>query len=201
MENLDIHKNESDYILQKETSWFSKKCSIKDKQGKFVAVLEQKKLLFSKIKTDVFVDNNQEHKIATIIPKGFIDLNHHFNIKNKEGELLGKLEKKFITSKLWRTRYEFFNTEGKLKFVIIEENPWLRISNSLLKKSKRTSLIPRFFFKPAYQILDENEHLIADLTERKGLFKSSRTLRIESIPKELNENLILVAAMILLYIE
>jgi hypothetical protein len=138
-----------------------------------VAYFEQKKMLFSKIKTSVYESDSKSEVIAKIDPINLLDVNHHFLIKDKEGATLGKLEKKFITSKLWRTRYEFFDDKGNLAFYFLEENPWTRISNALLKTSKRTSLIPKYFFKPSYQILDKTDKLLGELVENKGLLKST----------------------------
>lgn len=201
MENLNIH-NKINYLLEKNITWFTKSCSVKDSNENDLLFFKQKKLLFSKINTKVFTNSDKQNSIASIVPINIIDVNHHFILKSEEkGEEFGILEKKFITSKLWRTRYEFSNMDGKLIFYILEENPWVRFSNMLLKRSKRTSLIPKYFFRPSYQVFDKSDNLIGCLKENKGVFKTSRVIEIDNKLQLEKKNSILLALMILSFIE
>lgn len=168
MENSDIRK-ENELFIEVKKTWFTKSCKIKDEKGEELAFIEQKKVLFSTISTKVFLDHTKQKMIGKIIPTKYLDLNHHFKFYGSREEFLGKIERKFITSKFWRTRYEYFDNNGLFKYYIVEENPWTRISNFFLKKSKRTSFIPKYFLKADYQFFDKADKLFAILlNKRKG---------------------------------
>lgn len=128
MEVLDTNRQEV-LILKTEENWLSKSCKLINQKGVEVAFMKRNKFLFSKVSSKVYSNQSKEKLLGIINPTLNLDVNHHFKMYDNNAQIIGSLERKFITSTLWRTRYEFSPFSNANSFTIIEENPWIRISN------------------------------------------------------------------------
>jgi hypothetical protein len=184
-----------------ENKLLCKNITVTDASGNTVAFISRSKVaVFSDI--TLYSNELKETALLQIKPEKLWNIDHTFSFHAADNQQhIGTLSRKFITSALWRARYEMKNPEGKIDFVITEENPWERIAVSVLNKIKRGKYVSKYFLKPTYQILDNNEKVLGEIKEKQQIFKREFKFNLSETQTKNNEIAILAAVLLLMLVD
>jgi hypothetical protein len=192
-----------DYPIQfhVKKSVLSRKCTALDYNGKEIAFLSKNRLGFER-KISLYNNSKKEETLLHLKAEKIWDIDdvYSFHTPSKD-TFLGKLSRKYITSTLWRSRYEMQDAKENLEWIIIEENPWARITSSVMSKIKRGQYLSKYFLKPTYQVLLSDEVVIGEVTEKQSFFKRELQFNLFTQLSKDNELKVLGSLMLLMILE
>ncbi|MDZ4769001.1 MAG: hypothetical protein SGJ24_07730 [Chloroflexota bacterium] len=150
--------------------------SVSDTRGQSVCFVSQKVF---KLKEDiqVFQDESRSRELYRIRADKIFDFTttYHFT-DSSTGQALGAIKSQGWTS-IWRATYEVMNAEGVVTHRITEDNPWIKIIDSLVSQIEIVGIFTGFFLHPSYSAQDVNT-AAPDIRLKKesGLFEGRYSL-------------------------
>lgn len=174
------------------------KISIANKEGNLVLFVRQKLFRLKEV-IEVYRDNSLSKQLYTIKADRIIDFSARYNFTNAKGETLGAVKRRGMRS-LWKAHYEIYE-QDRVVFNIQEENPWIKVMDSLFSEIPIVGMFTGLVFNPTYIVSRPNGE-IAMLLEKVPSFWS----RLFSI-KQLNrisdqeETQILLSLLMMLLLE
>lgn len=136
----------------------------KNSHGETVAYVREKILKFVD-EIDLYSDESKSRKIYTIKADRWLDFNSNYRFDDANGNFLGSLARKGWRS-IWSAKYEGFDASRNLKYIIQEENPFIKILDSLLGEIPVINFLVGYFFNPKYVIHSAEGTLIGRLIKR-----------------------------------
>ncbi len=127
--------------------------NITDRNGNYVAYVRSK---IFKLKDDVIVYNNESksQELFRIKANQWIDFNASYAITDiQNGKNFGKLARKGMRS-FWKSHYDIIDGNDKVKYHITEENPWVKIWDSLVGEIPLVGMFTGYFLNPSYVVKD-----------------------------------------------
>lgn len=150
---------------------------VKDAEGITVAYVRQKMF---KLKEAIQVfTNEQRTKVAyTISADRIIDFNASYSFKNENDEEIGRVGRKGMKSIL-KANYEVFSENNQKEFQIKEENPWVKVFDSLLGEIPILSMFTGYLFNPKYIVNNSDGTPAVRLTKEPSFF--GRKFKLEKL--------------------
>ena len=142
--------------------------NITDKNGNYVAYVRQKMF---KLKEDVviFNDESKTRELFRIKADRWLDFNASYSIKDAAShQSFGRLARKGMRS-LWKSHYDIFDEKDQLKFVVSEDNAWIKILDGLISEIPLVGMFSGYFLNPAYTVHDVENNAIFQLKKMPSL--------------------------------
>ena len=136
--------------LRFKTIAVSPQISVTDDSGELIFYVKQKAFRLKEAIT-VFADAEQTRPLYRIAADRVIDISARYQFHDAAGTPLGSLRQRGLRS-LWRAEYEVHSAEGQI-LEIREENPWVKVIDSLLGEIPVLGLLTGYLFHPAYRVL------------------------------------------------
>jgi hypothetical protein len=169
-----------------------------DAAGRQIAYLRKKKF---RLKEDVRVyeDENQMRELFRIRADRVVDFGASYAVSGSDGRPLGAVRQRGVRS-IWKSSYEVSNPNGKTIGVIHEENPFVKVLDSLAEAIPFADALGGLFFNPAY-LVDLGGETVLRMQKERSVFDSRFRLdRLGDFSEE-EEDLLLASLMMVLLLE
>lgn len=123
---------------------------VTDASQRLVLYVKQKAFKLKEAIT-VFADEAQTTPLYRIQADRVIDFSATYHITTADGAALGSIGRKGMRS-IWRAHFEVKGPGGAPKFVIREENPWVKVIDGLVGEIPVVGLLTGYLFHPAYRV-------------------------------------------------
>ena len=169
-----------------------------DAAGRQVAYLRKKKF---RLKEDVRVyeDEDQSRPLFRIRADRVMDFGASYAVSGPDGRSLGAVRQRGVRS-LWKSTYEVGNAQGKMIGVIHEENPFVKVLDSLAEALPFADALGGLFFNPAY-LVDLGGETVLRMQKERSVFESKFRLEKLGDFSEGEEELLLASLMMVLLLE
>jgi len=139
-----------------------------DANGKTVAYVRQK--LF-KLKEDItiYADESMSKINYSIKADRWLDFSAAYTIYDQDGSVIGKIVRKGWKS-IWKAQYEIIDQHDHAQFKIDEENPWIKVADSILGEIPLLGMLTGYLFHPSYIVTNYNDSEIVKLTKFPSLW-------------------------------
>lgn len=123
---------------------------VNDASGRQVAYVRKKKF---KLKEDVMVytDEDQRDLLLRIKADSILDFGASYAISAPDGRIVGAVKRHGMRS-LWRSAYGIAEERGLEVGSIREENPWIKVADSVVQMIPFADAFDGLFFNPAYLV-------------------------------------------------
>lgn len=178
---------------------FSSDFNITDRHGNYVAYVREK---IFKLKDDVqvFSDESKTKELFRIKANQWIDFNASFSIKDSDGNDFGTLARKGMRS-IWKSHYDILDQNKMLVFTLTEENPWVKVLDSMVGEIPIIGAFTGYFFNPTYVVQDKNGQNIFRLKKMPSLIGRRFQLdRLIDIADE-QETLVVLSLLMMVLLE
>jgi hypothetical protein len=174
--------------------------SITDASGNLMFYVRQKLFKLKEV-INVFGDTERSQQLYTIKADRIIDFSARYNFTDAAGASLGAVKRRGWKS-LWRARYDIFQENGdQIAFTITEENPWIKILDSLFAEIPILGMFTGYFFNPVYLVQNPAEKTVMRLEKRPAFFSRIFTIKQTDELSDREQNQILLSLLMLLLLE
>ena len=169
-----------------------------DAAGRQVAYLRRKKF---RLKEDVRVyeDENQSRLRFRLMADRVVDFGASYAVSGPAGRPLGAVRQRGARS-LWKRTYEVSHPSGKVIGVIHEENPFVKVLDSLAEALPFADALGGLFFNPAY-LVDLGGETVLRMKKERSVFESRFRLDKLGDLSEEEEDLLLASLRRVLLLE
>ena len=143
--------------------------SVTDAQGRLIYYVKQKAFKLKEAVT-VFADEGQTRPVYRISADRILDISANYRIEDAGGAEVGSLQRHGMRS-FWKVHYEI-HQPGQPGFLIREENPWVKVMDSVLGEIPIVSLLTGYMFHPAYLLSrGEGQPALLRVVKRPAMFE------------------------------
>jgi len=169
-----------------------------DTAGRQVAYLRKKKF---KLREDVRVyeDENQSRLRFRLKADRVVDFGASYAVSGPDGRPLGAVRQRGVRS-LWKSTCEVSVPSGKVIGMIHEENPFVKVLDSLAEALPFADALGGLFFNPAY-LVDLGGETVLRMKKKRSVFESRFRLDKLGDFSEEEEDLLLASLMMVLLLE
>ena len=123
--------------------------TVTDARGRTDLYTKQKLFKFRE-HVEIWTDQTQGTRLAEIKANKVIDWSARYSSTDAWGGEIGSVGRKGWRS-IWKAHYETFNPgDGVADFSIREENPWVKVMDSILGDLPIIGMLSGYFFHPSY---------------------------------------------------
>jgi hypothetical protein len=171
---------------------------VTDAAGRQVAYLRKKKF---RLREDVRVyeDESQNRLRFRLKADRVVDFGASYAVSGPDGQPLGAVRQRGMRS-IWKSTYEVSNPNGKTIGVIHEENPFVKVLDSLAEALPFADALGGLFFNPAY-LVDLGGETVLRMKKERSVFESKFRLDRLGDFSEREEDLLLAGLMMVLLLE
>ena len=171
---------------------------VTDAAGRQGAYLRKKKF---RLKEDirVYEDEDQKRQLFRIRADRIVDFGASYAVSDPDGRTLGAVRQRGVHS-LWKSTYEVANAHGKIIGIIHEENPFVKVLDSLAEALPFADALGGLFFNPAY-LVDLGGETVLRMQKERSVFESRFRLEKSGDFYEDEQELLLASLMMVLLIE
>ncbi len=168
-----------------------------DAQGITVAYVRQK--MFKFIDEIVVYNNESESQVDYKIKANkWIDFSAAYNFTNNEGREIGKVARKGWSS-MWKANYEIYSETQELRYIIREENGWIKVGDALFGEIPILGLFTGYMFNPSYIVrTTEGEEVMRLKKESSFTGRKFNVTHLKALNDAENEKLVLGLIMMIL---
>ncbi|WBX75990.1 hypothetical protein PG911_15285 [Tenacibaculum ovolyticum] len=180
-----------------KTSSLANDFTATDSSSKTIAYVRQKMF---KLKEDISVyDNETKSKINYKIKADkWLDFSTAYSFSDDKGLEFGKVVRKGWRS-IWNVHYQIIDQHQKQQYVINEENPWVKVLDSLLGEIPILNFFTGYFFNPTYLVKDMQGKTIVKLKKLKSfLGKSFEVSKVAELDNDDDDRVMLALMMFVL---
>jgi uncharacterized protein YxjI len=188
------------YPLQLTFKFFAlaPQIAITDASGRSVMFVRQKLFKLKEV-INVFADAERTQPLYDIKADRILDFSARYNFSNPNGESLGSVKRKGMKS-FWKAHYDVMEGD-RVVYSIQEENPWIKILDSLFSEVPILGMFTGYVFNPVYLVSDASGRVVMRLEKTPSFW--SRIFTIKQMDKldEQEQGQILLSLMMLLLLE
>ncbi len=169
-----------------------------DAAGRQVAYVRKKKF---KLKEDVRVyqDEDQRDLLFRIKADRVVDFGANYAISAPDGRPLGAVRQQGVRS-LWKSSYSIADARYEEVGLIHEENPWIKVLDSLAEAIPFADALGGLFFNPAY-LVELRGRTVLRMSKERSVFESRfRVEKLDDFSEE-DEALLLASLIMTLLLE
>ena len=176
---------------------FAPQIYVYDSTNNLIHYIKQK-LFKLKEEVTIFADEAQTKPQFKINADRIIDFSAAYQFTDLTGNKLGSVKRKGMKS-LWSAHYDIMDMSGNTVLTIKEENPWVKVLDTLLGEIPIINLFLGYFLNPKYLIQSGNT-LEYKINKSRSFLES--TFEVEKInPNASNETLVLLSIMMFVLLE
>jgi hypothetical protein len=180
-------------------STFSNDFVAKDNNGNTVAYVRQKMLKLLE-EVEVFSSESRSELNYTIRADRWLDFSASYSFTNRAGYEVGRIVRKGWAS-IWKAHYEILDENRQQDLLVREENPWIKVLDSMLGEVPVLGILTGYLFHPAYIVTRPNGTLVARLKKEPSFFGRRFTIEKLSEFEKGEEERILLGLMMLILLE
>jgi len=151
------------------------KIAVTDAEGNLVFFVKQK-LFKLREAIGVFADEAQTQKLYDLKADRIIDFSARYNFIDSNGISLGAVKRKGLRS-LWRAHYDIFDNQTSSTLHIQEENPWVKVIDSLFAEIPILGTLSGYVFNPKYLVKRSDGTVVMRLEKRPSWLSRKFTIK------------------------
>lgn len=171
---------------------------ITDASGRQVAYVRKKKF---KLREEVTVYENEDQKALRYRIKAnqVWDFGASYAVSGPDGHPIGAVRQQGMRS-LWKSSYAVSDAAGEEVGLIHEENPWVKVLDSLAESLPLGDALGGLFFNPAY-LVDWRGKSVLRMSKERSVFESR--FRIEKLAdfSEEDEDVLIASLIMMVLLE
>lgn len=172
--------------------------TIADAQGNPILYVRQKLFSFKEVIT-VFTDAHRSQELFTIKADRIIDFSARYNFSDPSGKFIGAVKRRGLKS-LWKAHFDIFEGET-IAFTIQEENPWVKVMDSLLGSLPFGSFFTGYVFNPTYLVSRPDGKVVMKLSKRPTFWSRKFTIQQVDQTSDREQTQILLSLMMMILLE
>jgi hypothetical protein len=171
---------------------------VTDAASRQVAYLRKKKF---RLREDVriYEDEDQRRQLFRLRADRVVDFGASYAVSGPDGRPLGAVRQRGVRS-IWKSSYEVLNPNGKTIGTIHEENPFVKVLDSMAEVLPFADALGGLFFNPAYLAELGGEPVLRMKKERSVFESRFRLERLGDLSED-EEELLLASFMMVLLLE
>ena len=142
---------------------FAPQLSVTDSQGNLALYVRQK-LWKLREAIGVFSDSERTHQLYSIKADRILDFSARYNFSDQIDKPLGAVKRRGLKS-LWKSHYDIFDGE-MVVFTIQEENPWVKVMDSLCAEIPILGMFTGYVFNPTYLVSRPDGRTVMHLSKQ-----------------------------------
>jgi hypothetical protein len=158
----------------------------------------KQKLFKLKEAVTVFADEEQTQPLYQINADRVLDFSARYRFTDPGGRELGSVKRQGMKS-LWRSHFDVMDGDGVV-LTIQEENPWVKVANSVFESIPLVGMFSGYVFHPAFVVARSDSTVALRLEKRPAFFEGK--FRIDQVtplsPAEETRALLSLMMMLLL---
>lgn len=177
---------------------FAPQMSVVDASGNTLFYIRQK-LFKLREAIGVFADQQRTQLQYEIKADRIIDFSARYNFLDASGKPFGAVKRHGMKS-IWRARYDIYSGDSVV-FTIREQNPWVKVMDSLCAEIPVVGLFTGFFFNPVYWVSRPDESMVMRLEKKPSFLSRIFLIKQVDALNETEESQILLSLMMMLLLE
>jgi hypothetical protein len=157
-----------------------------------------------KLKEDVAVYSNssKSSQVYRIQADRILDISAEYSFSDAGGSLIGKIKREGMKS-LWKASYIVMDGAGQMTHHVKEDNPWIKVIDSVVSSIPIVGIVSAFLFHPSYTIYQaDSEMPVMRVKKQAALFEGKFTIEaLAEIADPVAENRILLGVMMMALLE
>ena len=133
-----------------------------------IAYVRQKMFKF-KEDIEIFADEEKSKVNYRIKADRWLDFSAAYSFTDDNKTDLGKIVRKGWRS-IWKTDYDLVDQNGNIQYHIREENPWVKVIDSVFGEIPILGMFTGYFFNPTYLVTNLSDELIVELKKQPSFF-------------------------------
>ena len=171
--------------------------SVTDAEGTLMFYVKQKAFKLKEAVT-VYADREQTLPVYTMKADRVLDFRANYQFTDAEGRDIGSVRGEGMRS-IWTSRYTILDAEGAPDLEISEDNPWVKVIDSVVGEIPVISAATGYLFHPSYSVTQPDGTAALRLRKEPAFFESRFTLeKLGPLGKEEEERALLSLLMMLL---
>ena len=142
---------------------FAPQLSVTDSQGNLALYVRQK-LWKLREAIGVFSDSERTNQLYSIKADRILDFSARYNFSDQIDKPLGAVKRRGLKS-LWKSHYDIFDGE-MVVFTIQEENPWVKVMDSLCAEIPILGMFTGYVFNPTYLVSRPDGRTVMHLSKQ-----------------------------------
>lgn len=176
---------------------FANDFTAKDVDGRTVAYVKQK-LFKLKEAITIYSDENKTRVDYTIAANQWLDFSAAYAFKDAKGTSIGKVARKGWSS-IWKANYEIIDQNDKLQYRVSENNPWVKVLDSVVGEIPVLGFFTGYMFHPTYNVTNLRDEVIVKLKKQPSFFgKEFKLELVKPIDNDDDERIMLGLMMLIL---
>lgn len=171
---------------------------IHDAAGNPIFCMRQK-LFKLKEAISVFADPQRTQLQYEIKADRIIDFSARYNFFDTNQKPIGAVKRHGLRS-LWRARYDIYDHET-VAFTVSEQNPWVKVMDSLFAEIPIVGLFTGYVFNPTYVVSRPDGNPVMYLEKRPAFLSRIFTIRQVDQLHDLEETRVLLSLVMMLLLE
>lgn len=171
---------------------------IMDAAGRLVAYVRKKKF---RLKEDVgvYADEDQRKLLFRIKADRVLDFGASYSVVDSNGKSLGAVRQEGMRS-MWKSSYILSNASGDSSGILHEENPWIKVADSLMESIPFGDTLGGLFFNPSY-LAELDGRSVLRLKKERSVFEGKFTVEKLGNFSEEEEDLLLSSLIMMVLLE
>ncbi|MEP0871954.1 hypothetical protein NDA01_19240 [Trichocoleus desertorum AS-A10] len=149
--------------------------ALQDATGDNTVFCIRQKLFKLKEVINVFADLQRTQLKYEIKADRIIDFSARYNFVDTNGKTMGAVKRRGMKS-LWRAHYDIYDGDTAI-FTISEQNPWVKVMDSLFAEIPIVGLFTGYVFNPVYAVNRANGNPVMYLEKRPAFLSRIFTIK------------------------
>ncbi|NJR38354.1 MAG: hypothetical protein HC781_05275 [Leptolyngbyaceae cyanobacterium CSU_1_4] len=182
-------------------TWSPNKVSVTDSQGKLLFMVRQKAFRLKEAIT-VYGDEQETTSLYHMKADRIIDFSARYNFTDNSGTVIGGVKRKGMQS-LWSARYNIFEggTDDNAILTIQEDNPWVKVGDTLLSELPLVGLFSGYFLNPTYSVKRPDGNVVMRLAKTPGFLSRHFTIKKVDQLSDREENQAILSLLMMILLE
>jgi len=174
--------------------------SVRDASGRLICYVKQKAFKLREAVT-VYGDEAQTRPLYRIQADRVLDISAQYHVEDvATGAALGVVQRRGMRS-FWRAHYEVLR-DGRLVFTIQEENPWVKMFDSLVGELPIIGMFTGYLLHPAYRVSRAGgDEPVLRAVKQPAFFEGRYRVESPGALSDEDERLALLAILMMLLLE
>lgn len=172
--------------------------SVTDATGQLVAYVRKKKF---RLKEDVgvYADEGQRKLLFRIKADRMLDFGASYSVVDSNGRSLGAVRQEGVRS-MWKSSYILSDAGGRNVGILHEENPWIKVADSLMESVPFGDALGGLFFNPSY-LAELDGRAVLRMKKERAVFEGRFTVEKLGDFSEEEEELLLASLIMMVLLE
>ncbi|MBN1121758.1 MAG: hypothetical protein JXJ17_11820 [Anaerolineae bacterium] len=157
-----------------------------------------------KLKEDVAVysDSSKSNQVYRIQADRILDISAEYTLSDTGGAPVGKIKREGMKS-VWKASYMIMDGSGQMTHHLKEDNPWIKVLDSVIGSIPLVGIASAFLFHPSYTIYQAgSETPVLRVKKQAAFFEGKFSIEsLSEIADPVAENRLLLGVMMVALLE